>query len=272
MITIIFGVPGAGKTALLTHLANMAAFDRERFRACKREILVKNANGFNLSVPFHCVAANYDITFQKFGYSPRFARRINPFRLGFDNANVKTHFVVPHEFIAITEGQKYYNSRAGGKASFPVWIARFFEQHRHDDLDIYIDVQRPMLIDVIIRDLAQFIEIQKLDIKTDKFGKICSLKWTVRYMENAKMFDRYMDSGGKDKDTYKESTIIADYNVFELYDSQSCKPKFYAGHFDEDFDLNYSQPLENTKDGYIEALLKYDDEMPENFFGKKGDK
>lgn len=272
MITIIFGVPGAGKTALLTHLANMACFDNERYRAMKREIMSKNANGFNLTVPKHCVSSNYDITFRKFGYSPRFCRRINPYRLGFANANVETHFVVPHEFIAITEGQKYYNSRAGGKSSFPVWIARFYEQHRHDDLDIYIDVQRPMLIDAIIRELCQFIEIQKLDIKTDDFGNVKSLKWYVRRFENSKMFDRYMASGGSDKETYTNDTITADYNVFGLYDSQSCKPKFYAGHFDEDFDLNYSQPVENTKDGYIEALLKYDDEMPENFFGKKGEK
>lgn len=266
MITIIFGPPGVGKTVLLTHFANMAAFDRERIKNMQNEIKLKNANGFNLTIPKHPVAANYDIMFRKFGYSPRLSRRINPFRLGFANDLVDTHFCVPFEFIAITEGQKYYNSRKS--TIFPAWVSRFFEQHRHDDLDIYIDVQRPMLIDATIRELAQFIEIQKLTIKKDEYGKVKSLKWHVRLFENSKLFDRYISSGGKEV-CYTEDIITADYNVFALYDSQSCKPKFYAGHFDKDFDLNYSKPLENSKEGYIEYLKQYDDEMPPNFYGKE---
>ncbi len=267
MITIIFAPPGFGKTVLLTHLANMEAFNRDRIRAMQNEIKLKNENGFNLSVPIHCVASNYDMVFRKFGYSPRMSRRINPFRLGFANNDVKTHFVLPHEFIAITEGQKYFNSRKS--QTFPAWVSRFYEQHRHNDLDVYIDVQRPMLIDATIRELAQFVEIQKLDIKKDKSGKPITLTWSVRRFENSKMFDKYMASGGTDKTTYQKDTIVAKYNVFELYDSQSCKPKFYAGHFDEDFDLAYSKPIENSKKGYIEALKEYDDELPPNFYGKE---
>ena len=53
------------------------------------------------------VSSNYDICFKKYGYSPWFNRRINPYRLGFANPFVKTHFNYPYEVIGITEAQKY---------------------------------------------------------------------------------------------------------------------------------------------------------------------
>ena len=111
MITIIFGVPRAGKTALMTHFLNQAMFDRSRFRCMAKAIKHKTANGFPLSIPRHTVCANYDIVGRKFGYSSRLSRRINPFRLGYANEKVKTHFIEPYSVIAVTEGQKYLNSR-----------------------------------------------------------------------------------------------------------------------------------------------------------------
>jgi len=232
-----------------------------------REIRLKNKNGFELTIPKHCVSSNYDITFHKFGYSPRHSRRINPFRLGFDNEFVKTHFNYPFEAIGITEAQKYLNSRMS--MYFPEWQSRWYEQHGHNSLDIFLDTQRPMLIDVNIRELAQFIEIVKLKIYKDKFNNPCKLKWTIRKIENSSLFDRYMASGKKDMECFTEEVITANYNVFTLYDSQSCKPKFYAGHFEEDFDINESEPIENSLQGYIKHLQDNDDELPEGYYQSK---
>ena len=95
MITIIFAPPRTGKTCFMTHILNEAAFNRERTRAMQCEILQKNANGFNLSIPQHCVSANYDLKMKKFRYSPRVNRRINPYRLGFANKYVDVHFNFP---------------------------------------------------------------------------------------------------------------------------------------------------------------------------------
>ncbi len=231
------------------------------------EIVSKNQGGFNLTIPKHCVSANYDITFKKFGYRPRFSRRINPYRLGFANKFVKTHFNLPFECIGITEAQKYLNSRMS--MYFPEWQSRWYEQHGHNNLDIYLDTQRPMLIDVNIRELAQFIEIVKLDITYDEFGKVESLTWLIRKIENSSLFDRYMASGKKDKECYTEEKVKANYNVFECYDSQSCKPKFYENHFEEDFDYKESEPTEDTLQGYIDFLQKFDDELPENYYQRR---
>ena len=264
MITIIFAPPRTGKTCFMTHCLNIYAFDKERNSLMRHEIINKNANGFNLTIPKHCVSSNYDIEFHKFGYSPRHNRRINPFRLGFKNEFVKTHFNYPYEAIGITEAQKYLNSRMS--MYFPEWQSRWYEQHGHNNLDILLDTQRPMLIDVNIRELAQFVEIMKLKIYYDDYGKVKKLKWTIRRIENSSLFERYMASGKQDKSCYKEETITANYNVFALYSSQSCKPKFYDGHFDEDFDINESKPLDNSLQGYIQYLTDNDDELPEGYY------
>ena len=263
MITIIFAPPRTGKTCFMTHLLNNYAFDRERFKLMRQEITSKNKGGFNLSIPKHCVASNYDIKFRKYGYSPRYNRRINPYKLGFSNKFVKTHFNLPFEVIGITEAQKYLNSRMS--LYFPDWQSRWYEQHGHDDIDIFLDTQRPMLIDVNIRELARFIEIVKLEVLYED-RKVKKLKWTIRKIDNSSLFDKYMSSGKKDESYYEEEVVIADYNVFSLYNSQSCKPKFYEGHLDEDFDLEYSTETDESLEGYVKFLQEYDDELPDNFY------
>lgn len=268
MITIIFAPPGYGKTCFLTFCAVQNMFNRERNYAMKMEIMNKIQNGFEniKTIPKHCVSANYSITGKKFRYSPRFNREINPYRLGFANEHVKTHFNLPYECICITEAQKYLNSRMS--RNFPDWQSRWYEAHRHNDLDIYLDTQRPMLIDVNIRELSRFIEIIKLDIHRSERGQINGMTWTIRCIDNSQLFDRYMASGKKDETCYVEKKVTSNFNVFECYDSQSCKPKFYQGHMDEDFDYVESKPLEDNVEAYIEYLEKNDDELPVGFYQK----
>ena len=177
------------------------------------------------------------------------------------------HYNLPYECIFITEAQKYLNSRMS--RLFPRWQSEFYEEHGHNNLDIYLDTQRPMLIDVNIRELASFIEVVKLDKKYDEYGKVCKLVWHIRRIDNSALFDKYMQSGKTDKSCYTEDKIVADYNVFECYSSQSCKPKFYKGHFDEDYDLKYFEPTEETATAYLEWLKENDDELPDGYYQKQ---
>ncbi|MBD5131342.1 MAG: hypothetical protein HDT28_01925 [Clostridiales bacterium] len=232
----------------------------------QNELLGKIASGFTniQTIPEHCVAANYDITLRKFCYTPLLSRRINPYRLGFDNPFVETHFNIPFEAIFITEAQKYLNSRMS--RNYPDWQSRWYEQHGHNNLDIWLDTQRPMLIDVNIRELARFTEIVELYIDYDCFGHPCRLEWLIRKISNSQMFDCYMSSGRKDKDCYTEEIFTFDYNVFRCYDSQSCKPKFYQGKFDKDIDYQSAEPTEESIQGYIKFLEEFDDELPKGFY------
>ena len=170
-ITIIFAPPRYGKTALMTKFLTDEAFNEERICNCKEEIKTLNKGGFKLSYPGYITACNYELESCKFGYTSRSAKRIIPYRLGFYNDDVKTHFLPPYCVIGIMEGQKYFNSRLFKK--FPDWMSRFFEMHGHNYYDIYIDTQRPHLIDVNIRELSNFIDIQKMEIKRNKI--VCML-------------------------------------------------------------------------------------------------
>ena len=67
MITIIFAPPRTGKTCFMTHCLNQYAFDKQRNKLMTNEIANKNLNGFNLTIPKHCVSSNYDITFANLG-------------------------------------------------------------------------------------------------------------------------------------------------------------------------------------------------------------
>lgn len=270
MITIIWGPPRIGKTAFLVYLLNVAAFDHARNREMQRAILEKNENGFNLTVPNYAVSANFDVEFRQMGYTRRKNRFINPFRLGFANDEVKTHFVLPYETIGITEAQKYYDSRV--YKQFRPWQSRFYEQHGHNHINIYMDTQRPGLIDKNIRELANFIEIRSLDVQYDRHGNFKKIIWKIRTFDNNGLIDKYLQSGKKDRTCYKEGKVISEINVFDLYDSCGCEPKFYAGHFDEDFDINYSKRIGDTPDDYKQYLLEFDDEIPEGLKAKSNKK
>lgn len=260
MITIIFGPPRIGKTAFLVHQLNLASFDYERNLAMQRAVEVKNANGFNLTIPQHCVSANFDVRFIKPGYNLRKARFVNPFRLGFANDEVKTHFTLPYETIGIMEAQKYYNSRSYKR--FRDWQSRFYEQHGHNNINILLDTQRPGLIDLNIRELANFVEIRKLEVKYNSNGRFERMTWKIRTFDNVGLLERYLSSGKQEKACYTEGKVFSEVNVFDLYDSYNCEPKFYAGHFDEDFDLNYCSTVGPSKEDYIQYLKDFDDEMP----------
>ena len=156
------------------------------------------------------------------------------------------------------------NSRMA--AYFPDWQSRWYEQHGHNNIDIWLDTQRPMLIDVNIRELSQFIEIVQLERRYDDFGRVCRLKWHIRRIDNSGLFDKYMASGKQDTSCYTADTVTVDYNVFDCYDSQSCKPKFYDGHIEDDFYYEQAEPTDEMLDGYVRYLRKYNDELPENFY------
>jgi hypothetical protein len=265
-ITIIFGKPRIGKTALMTFLGSQFVFDRNRYKSMYNEIDLLNAGNFNngnLSKPSNVLFSNYGIIAHKYGYSPRRNNYVNPFLIGYANPFVETVYLPAYSVVCITEGQKYFNSRMTLK--YPDWQSRFYEQHGHNDYDFFIDVQRPGLIDVNIRDLASFIEVvKKQDII--KHGKIFGIQWLIRFIEGSSELERYLSSGKKDVTTYTEQIITCDFNVHRLYDSKMCKPKFYDGHFSDDFDINQFEPFNETAEDYQKYLEKFNDELPDNFY------
>lgn len=243
---------------MLAHLARETCFDYERNRLMYQAIKEKNRNGFNISTPVHCVSANFTVKLKKPWHSLRYNRYINPFRLGFSNNEVKTHFNFPYEAIFIDEAQKYYDS----KKDLPTWQSLWFEQHRHLKIDITMATQRPMRINKNIRDISQFIEIMSLNIK-EKAGAIKTVTWRVRRFEGNSEFEEYINTGKSNRSLYRTETITADYNVFDLYDSYGFEPEFYRGNLNRDLDINLCSTIEPTWTGYFKHFERYRDDVPE---------
>lgn len=267
-IYIICGEPGVGKTRLLTYIARCRAFDRERNKAMEQEIKQMQENGFKVTMPKHNVCSNYELKLHKFCYSERRENRINPFRLGFQRmTKIKLHFIAPYSTIFITEGQKYLNSRMS--MYYPDFQSRWYEAHRHLDLDIFIDVQRAMLIDTNVRSLATIIEIQSCEDIFNKLGQRAGTIWKVKVFATSEQYENYLSGGRKDISAYSEKTITADCDVCSMYDHKSCKPKFIDGHYDDDFTQNYGEDCGSTPEELIAYLEKYDDEMPTGFYERR---
>lgn len=279
MIKIIYAPPRYGKTAYMSYLLNEYCFDGERYNKMCKEINEKNAKGFKLNIPKHCVCANYPLRFVKEGFSPVSSRRINPFRLGFRNPYVETEFNYPFDVYALDEAQIYLNSRMS--SYYPSWQSRWYEASGHNDLDILMATQRPGLIDVNIRELACFVEILSLKVYDGFFGTPERLVWRIREIPNCRAFDRYVASGGFDKACFVDREVVAEYNVFGIYDSQSCKPKFYDGYlkhvetngvFDSSLlSCDYSVLTDDSVSSYLDYLKKFKDEYPDKFYVKKSE-
>lgn len=220
------------------------------------EVEELNHKGFNLQIPPNCVSANYDIEFFKYRELPMKNRLINPYRLGYKNELVETHLNLPYEAIGIQEAQRYLNSRRS--ANFPDWQSRWYEQTGHNGIDVFLDTQRPTLLDVNIRELARFIEVRALNVEYDSRNNVKRAIWDVREFSDSSALDSYLSSGRKESEYYTKNRYVADYDIFTCYDTHNCKARFYDGREKEQFCF--------TED--------VDDELPANFYKreiKKGD-
>ena len=259
MIRILCGEPGVGKTSFLSNVASKAMFDRARYSLMAKSVKRKIDGGFPYTMPpQHSVYTNFYCVGHKWRYRPRQSWHIEPNRLGlmdktnFDTATfrplVDVQFIPPHSVICITEAQEHFDSRA--YRNFKPFQSRFFERHRHNGLDIWLDVQRHDLIDKNIRELAEIVEIvAKKDI-VSCYGKVLHQEWTVRRFQTCDHYEAYKKSG-KEIVNYVQEVVSSDYNIHQTYDSCGCEPDFFEGHLQSDFEYEKVAPPRQTLEDYI---------------------
>lgn len=249
-ITVVFGPPGSGKSCLLVYFAKMIFSRRHQtLRETCESIINKKAEGIGseLSLPAKApIFSDFPMTFPA-GYDETYTTYfVNGFYLGLPEGEVPVMSVPPNSYIFLSEVQRYFNSRKSG--TFPDRVARFYEMHRHYGLNIYMDIQRPELIDPCIREIAsKFIEIVKLEHETDKIGRIICSTWTVREFDGWAEVDRFKESETAKKKTTK---YIFDGNIFKYYNSFSYFDSFLPQGVEKgaDFKLyehekNFSEPI-----------------------------
>lgn len=272
MITIIFGAPGVGKTALNTYFA-LQHLDRkqawEDVKSSQAIVQRLNNGGYNFTLPVkHLVYSDYPITYKAYDCAPRESFLVNGFRLGLPNEQHEVSLLPPGAFIHLSEGQRYFNSRMS--TSLSDFVSRFYEMHRHYGLTIYIDVQRSQLIDINIREVAaRFIEVQSMKHKFDRNGFVKRSEWITREFDSSYELDKYFEDG-KPASIGKNVKYVFKGNIFDYYNSENCFPAFLA-RTDETTDFSY-MPQHYT--GYNINDINYYNEhlgsaVPETYYKER---
>ncbi len=272
MITIISGIPGAGKTALMTRFALMHIKGAQAHRDLKASYTLidrLNAGGFAYTKPSgHLVFADYTILA---GAQNRIRSwECNGFNLGLydtaDDGN-PTMFLPPASWVYLDEAQKYFNSRESKKLSD--YVSRFYELHRHYRLNVYMTVQRPMLIDKNIRELvAELLYIEKLEHKKVD-GRIVSSTWTCRLFTNAEAGIAYVDSGKKDAGASSIVKYSFAGNIFRHYESYAFFPAFIRGNEDRtDFDMRGAVPSGFSREEIEDFNEQHNYTVPQSYYKK----
>lgn len=264
MITIIFGAPGAGKSSLNTF------FLKQTYELQGRSLLLKSVERINqlnknrknqLSVPEKApIFADYKVKF-KVGYNKTFEPYfVNAFYLGLVNDRMETQYLPPFSKVFLGEAQRYYNSRKS--STFPDNVSRFFEMHRHYGYDIYLDVQRVMLIDSNIRDLCKhFIEVQGMEHETDDMGRTVRTTFKCREFTNWIDVNDYLTTGAA---SYTQTSYINNGDIFSCFDSFNFFETFLP---DESKDFNllpFLSPAEQ-KSVSDEEQIFYNRQEPAEF-------
>lgn len=133
MITIITGVPGMGKTAMLVH--ELLKNDKSTSNA--RPVFVMGINSLLID---HVQAPPISEWTEK---------RVSPE----DDTLMLDYFTFPpNSILVVDEAQRVFRTRASGSKPPPHVMA--LETHRHTGLDIILLTQKPHLIDSNVRELC----------------------------------------------------------------------------------------------------------------------
>lgn len=251
MITIIYGEPGRGKTALMTYFALLEMVEKgfENYWNSCRRIDVLRKGGFTKLQYLpqrHTVYADYVI---KLKYPNIESYYVDGFRIALPNPFFDTAFFAPYSKIFLDEAQKYYDSRMSKYMRECVY--RFYQLHRHNHLDVTMTCQRLGNIDLNIRQIAErFIYIKGLDVKEDKYGQITKMTWSVIEFSSLKDAEAFVDSPKTDK-KIKETTYTYEGNVFNRYNSYGNEPAFYDGNYYRNFDCYVEEEYDYTVESFV---------------------
>lgn len=265
MLTIICGIPGAGKTSYMAYLATQHMLDPSSFFQYKKELKVLNNSGFSLAIPPQKHMCFCDTAIH---YGRRLATYdIDGFKIGLYNNFFDTVFIPPYSTIFLDEAQRYYDSRMSKYLRDDVY--RWYQLHRHNDYNVYLVAQRPNNIDVNIRALVQqVLFIEETKVETNEYGVVTKVIWKGRIFNSADSAENYLVAS--DKNTVANTGQLfqdeCDYNIFACYNSKSCRPAFYSGHYYTKIDYYTETGYSITLESYVEYNNTHYFTAPQGFW------
>lgn len=272
-INIVCGEPGSGKTSLLAALAVMSMTEQslERLEQCNAKIDELNANGYNYKyAKKHVTYTNFFCRsdFVKW-YDERIAYDLDITDFGLYDKEHFTKNVFPHAILFFMEGQTGLDSRKS--KYFRASVSRAYENHRHWGLDIWIDAQRGTLIDLNVREIsANIIEVQKLQLKKDRWGNIKKCIWHTRVFSFSGAYEQYLASG-KVNGAYVTRTYVFNGDIFYCYESTNNFALFLDGREKQQFSSEWHKKPVFTKEYITQYNKKHAiDNQRQNNYWQKG--
>lgn len=265
---IIFGAPGSGKSTLNTFFL-IQEYRQEGRRLLqntrKRIEEINRERAKPLTLPERPpIYADYKVKI-KAGYEKDFEPYfLDGFHLGFDNDAMEVLHVPPGSKIHLSEVQRYYDSRKN--ATFPDWVSRYFEMHRHFGVDVTMDLQRASLVDINIRDLCRhYIEVESMKHTLDDLKRIVQTKFTCREFDSYATVEDYLGNKTKRKN-YDVVKYVYEGDIFRCFDSCAYFHRFVPGD-DKDFDymeFGNNSIIEPKEFRHPPKETKKDKEKPHN--------
>ena len=270
MIRIISGITGAGKSLFAVYLMYLdtCVNGYDNYLKSCREIENLRHNGFSLSYPKqkHITYFNGQVRFSPYCRPVKTAYSFNPWEMGLPVANKKTRLFFPCAKIYIDEAQRFYNSRLS--YCFPDFVSRFFELHRHWDLDITLIAQRSGLIDINIREIStEFLHIEKLEREEDSLGNLKKTIWHIKKFTNNADLEHYLDGH---KELGEEEIITCEENLYKYYDTHFFKFLFLNQKESQNFLQQTLNPFRYSPEICNKLSEIYSATAPANFYDKKG--
>jgi hypothetical protein len=238
--------------------------------SCRAVVKQLNRTGFSLTAPkYHLVFADYLITACPEGMRGVSSYGIDGWSIGLPNSRHPTAFLPPYAFVCLDEAQKYYDSRRGPSERLPDFVSRFYETHRHNYYNVVMTCQRPKLIDLNIRGIAErFIFIEELRHAYDKYGNLTRTVWECVEFNNTASAEAYSESKTASGDGIKTQYVHCG-NIFSCYNSFGFFALHYRDRYDQDFSL-----FRGSGTGWSMSQIQdfnevHDYEIPDTFFNSR---
>ncbi len=266
MLIFLTGIPGAGKTAGLTKflVEKLSQTGFEDYLKLKREQKKMERGGFVVDLPPQHHLCYSDYTVKYFNLKPYY---VDGFQLGMPNPFFKTANIPPYSTIFLDEAQRYYDSRMSKFIREEVYL--WYQFHRHNDYTVFLACQRITDIDIKIRTLGQrFICLDEVSVKENEYGMITKCIWKGKEFSSCDCAEKYTMSKDeyKNKDTGKDFEMSCDFNIFNCYNSKSCRPFFYKGKYNVPYDYYSENGYEFTLDSFVEFNDRHLFTAPQGFF------
>ena len=229
---MISGVNGAGKTSLATYLAKNETFNYKRIRYANAE-LEKVCKEFD--IPFkpmtHFTYSTEKMFFKETGYYIRESHDIDARKVGIQSEapeGVECCFIPTGAVVILDEYQSVMPSRDGGEDKGKNYQFSVHEKKRHNDNYFIMTTPEFILVDKRIRNISSGIYIHKRTNEKLKDGRE-KITWHVSIIPYGQINAVLSRPEEKRYKGLKKEKIVCYDDIYDMYDSKSCKKLFTKG-------------------------------------------